>query len=87
MISSDIDHHKISNKIMDLLDKIDDGKTICPSEVARSLSPEHWRDWMPSVHRAANEMVNSGSIIITQKGIPVSPNNRKGAYRIKKNRK
>ncbi|HIK17118.1 MAG TPA: DUF3253 domain-containing protein [Leptolyngbyaceae cyanobacterium M33_DOE_097] len=56
-------------------------KTICPSEVARSLNPTDWRALMPLVREVGCELANSGAIVVTQKGVVVNPETAKGAIR------
>ena len=57
------------------------GKTICPSEVARSLAGE-WRDLMPDVRRVAGQMAARGEITVTQKGVAVDPERARGPIRL-----
>lgn len=45
----------------------------CPSEVARKLAPNAWRDLMPNVRRIATELAQRGSLEITQAGLVVLP--------------
>ncbi len=60
-------------------------KTTCPSEIARMLFPDDWRKQMKSVRDVAIELHIQGSIVITQKGIPVDVSHIKGPIRIKIN--
>ncbi|MBS0242135.1 MAG: cryptochrome/photolyase family protein [Proteobacteria bacterium] len=58
-------------------------KSICPSEVARALSPdETWREAMADVRRVADVMAKSGEIRITQRGKPVTAAEARGAIRL-----
>lgn len=66
--------------ILDLLAQRAAGATICPSEVARALSPEDWRSMMPSVHTAVDGLVRDGSVRLSWKGKPLAT--RAGPYRI-----
>lgn len=61
------------------------GKTICPSEVARTLEPSNWRSLMPQVRAVGIALVNAGQIVVTQKGQVVDPSVVKGPirYRLK----
>ena len=59
------------------------GKTICPSEVARKLFPEDWRNQMEGVRTEARKLVKEGKLLITQKGEIVDPEACKGAIRLK----
>ena len=53
-------------------------KTLCPSEVAKSLL-EDWRSLMPEVRLVAAEMPE---IKATQRGVPVKPLAAKGPIRL-----
>ncbi|ODP37897.1 DUF3253 domain-containing protein [Sphingomonas turrisvirgatae] len=54
--------------------------TICPSEVARALSPDHWRDEMLRVHAATDLLAEQGAVQLSWKGTPMPV--RSGPYRI-----
>jgi hypothetical protein len=56
-------------------------KTICPSEVARRLSPHDWRSLMPHVRAVGIQLASAGKIIVTQKGQVVNPETAKGPIR------
>jgi hypothetical protein len=57
-------------------------KSICPSEVARALSPE-WRALLPRVREAAIALAEAGRIDILRKGKPVDPRDFRGVYRLR----
>jgi ATP-dependent protease HslVU (ClpYQ) peptidase subunit len=73
----------ISDTILEMLLIRGPGKTICPSEVARKLFPEDWRDQMETVRIEARKLVKDGKLVITQKGEVVDPETCKGAIRLK----
>jgi hypothetical protein len=58
-------------------------KSTCPSEIARMLFPDDWREHMKDVLGVAIDLHNKGSVVITQKGIPVDVKDIKGPVRIK----
>lgn len=63
----------------------------CPSEVARKLQPNAWRELMPSVRRVAAELARRGSLEITQAGLVVVPTEPpkepfKGPIRVRQSR-
>ncbi|MCV3272914.1 DUF3253 domain-containing protein [Roseobacter sinensis] len=58
------------------------GKTFCPSEVARALSPDRWRDLMAEVRQVADALAEAGEIVVTQKGRPVSACTARGPIRV-----
>lgn len=45
-----------------------DGKSICPSDAARVVGGDAWRDRMTDVRRVAGEMAARGVLVVTQKG-------------------
>jgi Protein of unknown function (DUF3253) len=60
--------------------------TICPSEVARALSPNDWRTLMNDVRAVGLQLAREGAIEITQRGEVRNPNEEiRGAirYRLK----
>lgn len=57
------------------------GKTICPSEVARALADD-WRPLMPDVRRVASTMAAAGEIAVTRKGAPVDAGIARGPIRL-----
>ena len=61
------------------------GKTICPSEVARTLAGDHpdaWGPLMQPVRRIAVQLMKAGRVVILRKGRSVDPDDFKGIYRI-----
>ncbi len=60
--------------------------TVCPSEVARTLAKgsasDAWRDAMPAVHAAVDELVADGLVSLSWKGAPLAA--RDGPYRIRR---
>lgn len=72
----------VKPKLLALLKERGFEKTICPSEVARSLREEDWRGLMPRVREAAGELVEQGIAEVTQAGEPVDPVKATGPIRI-----
>ncbi|GAA2014475.1 hypothetical protein GCM10009818_28780 [Nakamurella flavida] len=58
--------------------------TICPSEAARAVDAEGWRDLMEPARRAARRLVDAGQVEITQGGHVVDPSTAKGPIRIRR---
>jgi hypothetical protein len=71
----------IRHRLMDLVEQRGPSKTICPSEVARQLGGESWRDLMPTVREVGTELVDEGKIVTLQKGKLVDPRQAKGPIR------
>lgn len=62
----------IESMIVDLLNARKSGSSICPSDVARALSKESWRELMPAIRECADNMVEQKILLVTQKGHQVS---------------
>ncbi|WP_433502156.1 DUF3253 domain-containing protein [Pseudonocardia halophobica] len=58
--------------------------TICPSDAARAVDPDGWRDRMDEVRAAARRLVAAGKVEITQKGEVVDPDTARGPIRIRR---
>lgn len=74
----------LETAIRTLLDGRARGATICPSEAARSVDPEGWRELMEPARAAARRLVAAGEIEITQGGRVVDPSTCKGPIRIRR---
>ncbi len=70
--------------ITDLLAARAGGATICPSEAARRVGGDDWRDLMEPARRAARRLVDAGEVEITQAGHVVDPSTAKGPIRIRR---
>ncbi len=70
--------------ILELLAARAAASTICPSEAARAVGGDNWRDLMEPARRAARRLVDAGEVQITQRGSVVDPSNAKGPIRIRK---
>lgn len=75
--------HALEIEILNLLRQRGRGKTICPSEAARRVSPENWRELMERTRQAARRLVVAGRVVLTQKGHVVDPSTARGALRIR----
>ena len=78
---------KLEAEILRLLHERGAGKTICPSEAARSVAGSDERDaWEPLMEparAAARRLVASGDIVITQGGQVVDGSTAKGPIRLR----
>ena len=68
--------------ILTLLRQRGAGKTICPSEAARMIAGRDgdWRANMVSVHKAVDELLERGRVVLSWKDEPLR--DRAGPYRI-----
>ena len=62
------------------------GASICPSDAARDLDPERWRDLMPAARAAAGRMAAAGSVEVTQGGAVVDVATARGPVRVRRPR-
>ena len=69
-----------------LLDERRAGTTICPSEAARAVDPEGWRELMPAARAAAGRLAMGGEIEVTQRGEVVDVATARGPVRIRRRR-
>ena len=58
--------------------------TICPSDAARAVGGESWRELMEPARRAARRLVEAGEVVITQRGVVVDPTAARGPIRIRR---
>ena len=73
----------LDRAILDLLAERDEGKTICPSEAARAVGGEGWRDLMPAAREAAARLDAEGAIEVLQKGSRVDALEARGPIRLR----
>ena len=58
-------------------------KSTCPSEIARMLFPDDWRNHMKDVVDIAVDLHHLNKVAITQKGMSIDVDHIKGPIRIK----
>ena len=73
---------QIETRMREMLAGTAAGKTICPSDVVRSLDDD-WRPLMEPARAAARRLVSRGEAEITQGGVVVDPSTAKGPIRIR----
>ncbi len=73
----------LEDAILTLLANRDPGKTICPSEAARFVSPHEWRTLTTPARAAAIRLATAGRIEITQRGHVVDGATAKGPIRLR----
>ncbi|KQP05399.1 DUF3253 domain-containing protein [Methylobacterium sp. Leaf93] len=81
-----VSEEEIGESILRLVAERGEGKTVCPSEVARHLGgphPDGWSPLMQPVRRMAVRLTKEGRIAILRKGKPVAdPDDFRGIYRL-----
>jgi hypothetical protein len=78
---------RLKRTIRNLLAQRGEGKTICPSEVARAAAGSEaraqWEPLMEPVREAAAAMAEGGEIVVTQRGHAVDARTAKGPIRLR----
>ena len=69
--------------ILELLDGRAAGATICPSEAARKVASDGWRQLMEPARAATRRLAASGKVEITQHAQVVDPSAARGPIRIR----
>lgn len=64
---------KLRSAILDLARERGPDKTICPSDAARAVGGEQWRDLMDDARDIARDLARRGDVEITQKGTVLDP--------------
>ncbi|HWM58094.1 MAG TPA: DUF3253 domain-containing protein [Pseudonocardia sp.] len=77
---------RLEQSILELLAERAATATICPSEAARAVGGDGWRELMEPARRAARRLVASGQVQITQQGRVVDPSTARGPIRIRRTR-
>ncbi|RVT98811.1 DUF3253 domain-containing protein [Rhodovarius crocodyli] len=76
----------ISDEILRQTQACGQGRSICPSEVARALNPrdepDTWQRLMTPVRQAAVKLAEQGQISILRKGKPVPVEEVRGVIRL-----
>ncbi|SMQ74997.1 DUF3253 domain-containing protein [Agreia sp. VKM Ac-1783] len=75
---------RLEQTIIDLLEKRALTSTICPSDAARAVGDDDWRDLMDASRSAAARLVAQGEVEITQGGEPVDLATARGPIRIRR---
>ncbi len=61
--------------------------TLCPSEAARRVRPNRWRDLMERTRSAARRLAADGEIHFLQQGTRVDPSSARGPIRLARARR
>lgn len=59
-----------------------EGATICPSDAARVVGGDHWRDVVPVARDVAHELVEQRVVVVQQKGEAIDVREARGPVRI-----
>ena len=75
---------QLEQKIIELLEQRALSSTICPSDAARAVGDDDWRELMDASRSAAGRLVARGEVEITQGGEPVDLATARGPIRIRR---
>jgi hypothetical protein len=64
---------KLRSAILDMARERGPAKTICPSDAARAVGGEQWRDLMDDARDIARDLARKGDVEISQKGEVLDP--------------
>ena len=81
----DVDAH-LERAIGALLDQRRPEASICPSEAARAVDADGWRELMPAARAAAGRLVAAGEAEVTRGGEVVDVATVRGPVRIRRPR-
>jgi hypothetical protein len=79
----DVDQ-RLERAIGELLDRRRPEVSICPSEAARAVDPDGWRELMPAARAAAGRLAAAGAAEVTQAGVVVDVATAHGPVRIRR---
>ena len=75
---------RLERAILALLEDRRSDATICPSEAARALDADGWRELMPAARAAAGRLAADGAVEVTQGGRVVDVGTARGPVRIRR---
>ena len=77
---------RLQRTIGELIDQRRPDASICPSEAARAVDPEGWRELMPAARDAAGRLAAAGEVQVTQGGAVVDVATARGPVRVRRPR-
>lgn len=83
-MASPVDPDQIEAAVLAVLAGRDPDATACPSEIARRLDADSWRDLMEPVRRVAATLVERGVVRVVQRGEPVDVRTARGPVRLRR---
>ena len=68
-----VSDERLRSAILDLAGQRGPSSSICPSDAARAVGGDDWRDLMDDARAAARRLAKEGEVEITQKGTVLDP--------------
>jgi hypothetical protein len=81
----DVDR-RLERTLEELLDRRRPEASVCPSEAARAVAPDSWRELMPAARAAAGRLAADGRAEVTQGGAVVDVAIARGPVRVRRPR-
>ena len=75
---------QLEQLLMQRLDTVPRGKTLCPSEVPKALKPEAWKPLMPRTHAAARRLAHRGKLELVHRNTILDPSRARAPYEVRK---
>jgi uncharacterized protein DUF3253 len=64
---------RLRQAILDLARERGPSSSICPSDAARAVGGENWRDLMDQARDVARDLAKAGEVVVTQGGDELDP--------------
>ncbi|WP_413452932.1 DUF3253 domain-containing protein [Georgenia phoenicis] len=74
---------RLRGQLLRIAEERGSGKTLCPSDAAGAVDPEHRRELTPVARAVAGMLADEGLVLITQKGVPVDARTAVGPIRVR----
>ena len=68
-----VSEQRLKTTIVELARDRGPSSSICPSDAARAVGGDDWRDLMEQAREAARELAREGAVVVTQKGEALDP--------------
>jgi hypothetical protein len=79
-----VTEQRLRTAILEMARERGPSSSICPSDAARAVGGDDWRDLMDDARDAARDLARQGSVEITQKGSVLDPDGTwRGPIRIR----
>jgi hypothetical protein len=70
----EVSEQRLRTAILELARQRGPSSSICPSDAARSVGGDGWRDLMDQARDIARDLARDGEVVVTQKGKELDPN-------------
>lgn len=74
---------RIESTLLTMLDRRAPGASVCPSEIARQIDAEQWRELLERVRMASRRLAAIGRVEFMQRGRVIDPSTARGPIRLR----